>query len=162
MTNVLEWQKVQERNGTTQNPVRIKYEPHFNLYQPKAQLLKDEKIEHNRAYSSNHYSRLQRTPSNYQQSSCDRIDNDLLMVAPTNTPLITSKHNSPIIHRPRPTINLNKSLLIAAAAQNPIHKQQRFKIEREEDDNLPGTAKSPARKRSKTCNYVRDIKGSDC
>ncbi|CAK9814924.1 T-cell acute lymphocytic leukemia protein 1 [Anthophora quadrimaculata] len=89
LSNVLEWQKAQDRNDTTQHEVRIKCEPNFTTqtstaYHTKSTVtyLKQEKqMNENHAYRTSFpgQKQLQHPISHVV---CDKNGNNLLMIAP--------------------------------------------------------------------------------
>ncbi|KAK0089335.1 hypothetical protein PV325_007879 [Microctonus aethiopoides] len=98
LTNVIEWQKAEDRNVSTQNHVRIKCEPHVRYCQSKTTLqllMREEQVELNRGYRTSYLERLQRQPNS--QVFCDKNGNDLLMIAPRISSSITN-YKSTTIH----------------------------------------------------------------
>ncbi|XP_057330522.1 uncharacterized protein LOC130670910 [Microplitis mediator] len=173
LTNVLEWQKTQERNGTLHNHVKIKCEPNLNHYQLKTQILKEEKSEITRRFDR---SRV--------QSHCDKNGNDLLMIAPLvapNVPLkhaasqnqinnqshpnhnhnhnhsrrLFQKHNTLIVTNVMSNGNSSSTAPLVSINNNVRSPNKRFKVERDEEE---GSVKSPRNKRSKV---FKDCKNSE-
>ncbi|GAB1860965.1 T-cell acute lymphocytic leukemia protein 1 [Camponotus japonicus] len=84
LSNVLEWQKGQDRNGVQQHDVRIKCESHLNnqnliTYHAKSTFLKQEK--HNVSDNS-HVFRVNYSAQRHNVP-CDKNGSNLLMIAPT-------------------------------------------------------------------------------
>lgn len=97
MTNVIEWQKAEDRNVSTQNHVRIKCEPHVRYCQSKTTLqllMREEQVELNRGYRTSYLERLQRQPNS--QVFSDKNGNDLLMIAPRISNSITNYKSTTI------------------------------------------------------------------
>ncbi|XP_066596627.1 neurogenic differentiation factor 1 isoform X2 [Prorops nasuta] len=98
LSNVLEWQKSQDRNGIQQQDVRIKCEPQFNQnsasYQQKNNLLffKQEKANAENSSSFKVSNFLGQKHSSHPASHvvCDKNGNNLLMIAPTNMNISSS------------------------------------------------------------------------
>ncbi|CAL7950076.1 unnamed protein product [Xylocopa violacea] len=115
LSNVLEWQKAQERNEATQHEVRIKCEPNFSsqnstAYHAKSTVpyLKQEKqMNENHAYRIN-YSAQKQLQHPISHVVCDKNGNNLLMIAPTGG------------HNVANTVNKRSITPSTAAAQNPL------------------------------------------
>ncbi|XP_015598106.1 uncharacterized protein LOC107269117 isoform X2 [Cephus cinctus] len=107
LSNVLEWQKAQDRNGLHHHGVRIKCEPHFVIqnstsFQSKGSstYFKQEKTKDTEATSGYKVNcTIQRSVQNStSQLGCDRNGNNLLMIAPTHsTDVVSSKQNLSLV-----------------------------------------------------------------
>nr|XP_031831501.1 uncharacterized protein LOC116426549 isoform X2 [Nomia melanderi] len=91
LSNVLEWQKAQDRNEIPQHEVRIKCEPAFNTQnstvysnKPSVAFLKQEKhiSENHNAYRTN-FTVQKQTQHPVSHMACDKNGNNLLMIAPS-------------------------------------------------------------------------------
>nr|XP_033332088.1 type-2 histone deacetylase 1 isoform X1 [Megalopta genalis] len=90
LSNVLEWQKAQDRNEITQHEVRIKCEPAFNAQnstaytsKPSVTFLKQEKhaAENHNTYRTN-FPVQKQVQHPVSHITCDKNGNNLLMIAP--------------------------------------------------------------------------------
>lgn len=209
LSNVLEWQKGQDRNGMQQHDVRIKCESHLNNQNPVAYHAKPTvaflKQEKQSVSENSHVFRVNYSAQRHN-ATCDKNGSSLLMIAPTGlnvaipsgkrcvTPSIIvtqgnfhSNNNGNLIRSPSggrsssfpksPQISSNTnvisngsspSLTSHAPVTNGVGSssncaQKRFKIEREDDEQVsrdcrvpPSSAHSvPVRKRVKVA-FVKD------
>ncbi|XP_053985055.1 uncharacterized protein LOC128893558 isoform X2 [Hylaeus anthracinus] len=90
LSNVLEWQKAQDRNDATQHEVRIKCEPTYNAQnstayptKPAVAFLKQEKQinDNHNAYRTN-FAAQKQLQHPVSHVACDKNGNNLLMIAP--------------------------------------------------------------------------------
>ncbi|KAH0539597.1 uncharacterized protein LOC123260186 [Cotesia glomerata] len=152
LTNVLEWQKAQERNATLQNHVKIKCEPHLN-YQLKSQIQKEEKSRF-----------VDHAPGQH----CDKNGNDLLMIAPLITPnhqtlknqISQSQNRSRVFQKSHNTLIVsniisNGSSSAASLVSSLRSPSKRLKVERDEEE---ASIKISRNKRSKV---YKDCKNSE-
>ncbi|XP_071630101.1 uncharacterized protein Hlh3b [Temnothorax longispinosus] len=89
LSNVLEWQKSQDRNGVQQHDVRIKCESHLNnqnstTYHVKPAVatvafLKQEKLSN----ENSHVFRVNYATQRHSSHTCDKNSSNLLMIAPS-------------------------------------------------------------------------------
>nr|XP_012137407.1 PREDICTED: uncharacterized protein LOC100875037 isoform X2 [Megachile rotundata] len=110
LSNVLEWQKAQDRSEITHHEVRIKCEPTFNqnsaIYHAKSSLLKQEKqVNENHAYRTNFSGQtLLQHPGS--QVVCDKNGNNLLMIAPNGHGIPNKRSVTPSTPNPlAPALN---------------------------------------------------------
>ncbi|XP_076165318.1 helix loop helix protein 3B isoform X2 [Ptiloglossa arizonensis] len=90
LSNVLEWQKAQDRNDVTQHEVRIKCEPAFNAQnstayptKPVMTFLKQEKqVNDNHNPYRTSFSTQKQLQHSVSHVACDKNGNNLLMIAP--------------------------------------------------------------------------------
>lgn len=84
LSNVLEWQKSQDRNGMQQHDVRIKCESHLNNQnstyhvKPAVAFLKQEKLSN----ENSHVFRVNYAAPRHSSHTCDKSSSNLLMIAP--------------------------------------------------------------------------------
>lgn len=94
LSNVLEWQKSQDRNGM-QHDVRIKCESHLNNQnstyhlKPNVAFLKQEKLSN----ENSHVFRVNYATQRHSSHTCDKNGSNLLMIAPSglNTTISAGK-----------------------------------------------------------------------
>nr|XP_012234053.1 PREDICTED: uncharacterized protein LOC105678916 isoform X1 [Linepithema humile] len=212
LSNVLEWQKGQDRNGM-QHDVRIKCESHLNNQnsvtyhaKPTVTFLKQEKSS---VSENSHVFRVNYTAQRHNShAACDKNSSNLLMIAPTglNAAITTGKrcvtpsvvvtqgnfHNSSnngnlirsssngrssgfpkspqvssntgmISNGSSSSLTCNAPLTNGVGSSGPSCAQKRFKIEREEEDQIPRDCRVPppsvhsvpVRKRGKVT-FVKD------
>ncbi|XP_029046081.1 uncharacterized protein LOC114877551 isoform X1 [Osmia bicornis bicornis] len=107
LSNVLEWQKAQDRNEINQHEVRIKCEPNFNqnstIYHTKSSILKQEKqMNENHGYRT---SGIIQYP--VSQVVCDKNGNNLLMIAPNGHGIPNKRSVTPLTQNPLPPVVIN-------------------------------------------------------
>lgn len=97
LSNVLEWQKGQDRNDATQHEVRIKCEPHFNPQnsttyptKPAVMYLKQEKQSNESHPYRSSFAGQKSLQHSISHVVCDKNGNNLLMIAPTGHSLPNS------------------------------------------------------------------------
>ncbi|XP_011637252.1 uncharacterized protein LOC105427281 [Pogonomyrmex barbatus] len=97
LSNVLEWQKSQDRNGVQQHDVRIKCESHLNSQnsatyhvKPALTFLKQEKLS---SSENSHIFRVNYSTQRHNSHACDKNSSNLLMIAPSglNATISTGK-----------------------------------------------------------------------